>query len=99
MKRRGSKLQRSETITVRLDKRMRYLTEIAARAQRRTVSSFIDWAVAEALTRQMLGTDTVAAHGDALWDADEWTRLENLAAQFPYLLTYDEELRLKEGKS
>ena len=40
----GSKLNRTETVTIRLDPKLRYLTELAARKQRRTVSSFIEWA-------------------------------------------------------
>ena len=36
----GGKLARSETVTVRLDPKLRYLAELAARIQRRSVSSF-----------------------------------------------------------
>ena len=38
----GAKLSRSETVTVRLDPKLRYLAELGARSQRRTVSSFIE---------------------------------------------------------
>jgi hypothetical protein len=34
---------------VRLDPKLRYLAELAARKQRRTVSSFIEWTIEEAL--------------------------------------------------
>lgn len=44
-----TKLNRSETVTVRLDPRLNYLTELAGRAQRRTKSSFIEWAIKEAI--------------------------------------------------
>src|SRR6516165_4850387 len=47
----GAKLVRSETVTVRLDPKLRYLGEIAARKQRRTVSSFIEWAIEDVLRR------------------------------------------------
>lgn len=46
-----SKLNRSETVTVRFDPRLNYLCDLAARAQRRTKSSFIEWAVAQAIDR------------------------------------------------
>src|SRR5688572_20503606 len=45
----GAKLNRSETVTVRLDPKLNYLCELAARAQRRTKSSFIEWAIADSL--------------------------------------------------
>jgi hypothetical protein len=40
---------RTEVTTVRFDPRLRYLAELAAKVQRRTFSSFIEWAVEEAL--------------------------------------------------
>ena len=46
----GAKSQRSETVSIRLDPRLRYLAEIAARVQRRSLSSFIEWAVQESLS-------------------------------------------------
>lgn len=49
------KVRRSETVTVRLDPRMNYLAELAARSQRRTKSSFIEWAVQEAIKGMDLG--------------------------------------------
>lgn len=45
----GSKLNRSETVTIRLDPRLNYLTDLAARCQRRTKSSFIEWVIKETL--------------------------------------------------
>src|SRR4051794_21564371 len=50
----GAKLNRSETVTVRLDPKLNYLCELAARAQRRTKSSFIEWAVADSLRNVIL---------------------------------------------
>jgi hypothetical protein len=45
----GGKLSRSETVTVRLDPKLNYLCDLAARGQRRTKSSFIEWAIDNAL--------------------------------------------------
>ncbi len=45
----GGKLSRTETVTVRLDPRLNYLCELAGRAQRRTKSGFIEWAVQRAI--------------------------------------------------
>ena len=43
----GSKLSRSEIIQVRLDPKLRFTAELAARKHRRTLSSFVEWAVSE----------------------------------------------------
>ena len=50
----GGKLNRSETVTIRLDPKLRYLTELAARKHRRTVSSFIEWAIESMLDKVVL---------------------------------------------
>ena len=94
----GSKLQRTETVTLRLDPRLRYLTELAARRQRRTVSSFIEWAIEQALSLVMLPGDPSSEPIDleyasiVLWDPDEADRLAKLGLYYPDLLTYDEQV-------
>jgi len=50
----GAKLSRTETVTVRLDPRLRYLAEIGSRSQRRTLSSFIEWAIEESLSKVLV---------------------------------------------
>jgi uncharacterized protein (DUF1778 family) len=96
----GSKLQRTETVTLRLDPRLRYLTELAARRQRRTVSSFIEWAIEHALSDVILGEDArglvnVDLAAFLLWDPHEADRFAKLALYYPELLTYDEEVLWK----
>ena len=95
----GGKLSRSETVTVRLDPRLRYLAEIAARSQRRTLSSFIEWAVEQALNTQVLNVDrgrTVADEAESLWDTNALDRFAKLARRHPHLLTHEEQVRWKE---
>ena len=48
----GGKLSRSETVTVRLDPRLRYLAELAARLHRRTLSSYVEWEIGRASCRE-----------------------------------------------
>ena len=97
----GSKLQRTETVTLRLDPRLRYLTELAARKQRRTVSSFIEWAVEQALPLVMLKGDSSSGHSDLLhasvilWDPIAADRLAKLGLYSPDLLTYGEQVLWK----
>ena len=100
-KSRGGKLGRSETVTVKLDPKLRYFAELAARKQRRTVSSFIEWAIEESLKQIQLsegGTEGGLSHfswATELWDVDEADRFAKLAFRFPYMLTHDEQMLWK----
>lgn len=100
----GGKLSRSETVTVRLDPKLRYLAELAARKQRRTLSSYIEWAVEKSLEEVKLyegsgynGDEsiTVAEATVLLWDVDECERFVKLAIRYPELLTHEEQERWK----
>jgi len=101
----GAKLARTETVTVRLDERLRYLAELAARKQRRTTSSFVEWAIQDSLERTVLKpasahepAQTVASEASTLWDVDASGRFLKLAAYFPELLTHAEQVQLEELK-
>lgn len=94
----GGKLSRSETVTVRLDPKLRYLADLAARKQRRTLSSYIEWAIEDCLYRTNLyanGDTTLAAEAANLWDVDEADRFAKLALRHPDLLTHEEQVRWK----
>jgi hypothetical protein len=99
----GAKLSRSETVTVRLDPKLNYLCELAARAQRRTKSSFIEWSIAESLGTVTLPEVTRSPFDDScdvslkekasdLWQVDEADRVVALAFIAPALLTHEEQL-------
>ncbi|MEC4747460.1 hypothetical protein [Methylomicrobium sp. Wu6] len=96
----GGKLSRSETVTVRLDPKLRYLAELAARKQRRTLSSFIEWAIEDSLNRVEIyhgsgynGDPSLTVHDEinTLWDVDEADRFCKLAMSYPELLTHEEQ--------
>ena len=96
----ASKLPKSEITTVRLDPKLRYLAELAARKQRRSLSSFIEWAIEDALMRFPLKEGdnwqrTVMGEAEALWDVDAADRFAKLAFNFPELLTHDEQVLWK----
>jgi len=100
----GGKLNRTETVTLRLDPRLRYLTELAARTQRRTTSGFIEWAIERSLREIILeqaneehfsGEVTLADQSFALWDVDEPDRFVLLAFNYPHLLNYEEQILWK----
>lgn len=94
----GGKLARSETVTVRLDPKLRYLADLAARKQRRTLSSYIEWAIEDSLGRTNLhsnGDVSLADESANLWDVDEADRFAKLALGHPDLLTHEEQIRWK----
>ena len=83
-----------------MDPKLRYAAELAARKQRRTLSSFIEWTVDEAVSKTELvhKNRKIGTIKDALeitWDVEEADRLIRLALNFPYLLTYEEEMLWK----
>lgn len=96
----GGKLSRSETVTVRLDPKLNYLCELGARAQRRTKSSFIEWAIANSLENVEVQTGSgwnsetrsLAQQSERLWKVDEPDRVAALALTSPSLLTHEEQL-------
>lgn len=101
----GSKLSRSETVTVRLDPKLRYLAELAARIHRRTLSSYIEWAIKDALDGEdvrpawlrgsELSDHTIGREAEYLWDVDDADRFAKLALRYPYLLTHEEQVLWK----
>jgi len=92
----GGKLSRSETVTVRLDPKQRYLAELAARKQRRTLSSFIEWAIEESLRTVHFDNDkSIADESRRLWDVDEPDRFAMLALSYDQLLTHEEQVLWK----
>lgn len=90
----GAKTGRTETLTVRLDPQLRYLSEIAGRVQRRTLSSFAEWAIEDSLHRIYVDpsdSTSVADMAAKLWDVYEPDRFAKLAFNAPHLLNYDEQ--------
>lgn len=96
----GAKLPKSEITTIRLDPKLRYLAELAARKQRRSLSSFIEWAIEHTLSGIPLkeGPDwmvSVMSEAESLWDVDAADRFAKLALKYPELLTHDEQVLWK----
>lgn len=96
----GGKLTRTETVTVRLDPKLRYLAELAARKQRRTLSSYIEWAIEDSLKSVLLyhgsgynGDESMSVADEVgrLWDVDRAERFVRLAIAYPELMTHEEQ--------
>ena len=97
----GGKLSRSETVTVRLDPKLRYLAELAARLHRRTLSSYVEWAIEASLDNTVLKADfdgrgpSIKDDAEYLWDVDDADRFAKLALRYPHLLSHEEQVRWK----
>ena len=91
---------RTEVFAMRLDPKLKYLAEIAARKQRRSLANFVEWAIEQTLNSVYLiepndrnnQGDTVAEAASKLWALDEPDRIIKLATTYPDLLSYDEQL-------
>jgi len=100
----GGKLSRSETVTVRLDPKLRFAAELAARKQRRTLSSFIEWAVEEAAKSVSIkvsqgfdeyngpANDKAFDAIEIAWDVEESEKFAKLALHYNHLLIHKEEV-------
>ncbi len=90
-----SALQRSDVVTVRLNPHLNYYAELAARRQRRTKSSYIEWCIKTALEREFEAIDPEDQHDQwhALWSPFESDRFVKLAFRQPDLLNFEEEIR------
>ncbi|MGB0843934.1 MAG: hypothetical protein ACPGVN_04240 [Alphaproteobacteria bacterium] len=92
-----SKMSRSETVSIRLDPRLNYLCELAARSQRRSKSSFIEATIAETIQGMTLNNpnnNDYSRFGELenyLWQVEEHDRLISLGIKAPHLLTFEEQ--------
>ncbi|MDD0814258.1 Arc family DNA-binding protein [Curvibacter sp. HBC28] len=93
-----------DAVSVHLDPKLRYLAEIAARKNRRTLASHIEWAVEISLREVVIYAGSgyngdhsisVAERANDLWDVDESERFIKLAIRHPELLTLEEQERWK----
>lgn len=97
----GGKLARTENVQVRLDPKLRFAAELAAGKERRTLSSFVEWAVERAVKEVSVTLDengeqvSAAEVTERTWDVDESDRFVNLAWQHPGLLTHNEQRKWK----
>ena len=93
--------RKSEVVTVRLDPKLKYMAELAARRLRRTLSSYIEWVIEDSLSRVHPSYEANQNSGDyhptfaektsALWDVDEPDRFAKLAFSYPELLDHEEQ--------
>jgi hypothetical protein len=90
--------RKSQIVSVRLDPQLKYLAELAARKQRRPLSSFIEWAIENVLnevspapTNDPYTERSFNNVASELWDVDEPDRFVKLAFAYPDLLDHEEQ--------
>lgn len=92
---------RTEVFAMRLDPKLKYLAEIAARKQRRSLANFIEWSLEQALGAVKLVESedingeynrSVLDEANKLWDLEPSDRFIKLAENYPDLLNYEEQL-------
>ena len=87
---------RKEATNFRLEPIVKYTAEIAARVQRKNLTTFLEWSMSESFKKLTFDDgNTIASQMDYLWDIDEADRFIKLAYTYPRLLTYDEQHLLK----
>jgi hypothetical protein len=84
---------RSDTLNMRIDPRLKYLADLAARESQRTLSGFIEWAIKRALTPEAMREDESNVSeplgpmqpkplwGEGFWNVDEADRAFLLASR------------------
>ena len=93
----GIKLSKCAPISVRLDPKTKHAADLAARYQRRTLSSYIEWAIEYSLSNSKL--EDMSGSPVKLWDIAQKTfdvedseKSIKMALYAPNLLSYDEML-------
>lgn len=93
IEKKSKKITTSVNLSLRLDPRTKYLIDLLARQQKRTITGVIEWAIeqagAETIFDGELG-NTFLDVIDSLCSTDESIRLAQLARSRPDLLSYEE---------
>jgi hypothetical protein len=97
---REGRLVRSEPVTLRVDEKLLYLIELAARKHKWSVSSYLEWAAERSLKEVLLTTSegtlrSIADESEELWHPDKVVRFVKLASRHPDLLTYHQSVLWK----
>jgi hypothetical protein len=85
---------RTEIFALRLDPKLKYLAELAARKQRRSLANYVEWALDTVLRETVIDDKTgkkVWEEAELLWDISEPGRFFRLLDTHPELLSYDEQ--------
>lgn len=80
---------KTESLTLRVNPRMRHLMDLMGRIQRRSLTAVIEAAV------ESYATEAESSLAEHTWSTDEGERLLNLYSKAPHLCSFDEEIDAK----
>lgn len=88
---------KTETLTLRINAKLKYVLELVARKQHRNLSEVTSWCIEQALINQpegakSLGLGEFPKTVDALWSPFQSDRLVLLAIKRPDLMTYEDDV-------
>lgn len=92
---------KGESLTVRLAPKARYMIELLARKQRRTISGVVDWLIWKAVNDPGDGLFKEYDEGkllplvDRLWSVSEFERIRLLQKYYHELMTFEEEMTMR----
>jgi hypothetical protein len=100
-KARNAEMIRSETLSFRVDARLRFLSDLAARSQGRKLSNYVEQSLEQSLSNVLIEDErepnteiherrygrSLADLADQLWDANESTRFLNVVRIAPWLVS------------
>jgi len=91
---------RTEALAMRFDPQIKYMADLVSRQERRSLTSFVEWAIDRALREVQLvvsGHPMPAAEArNLLWDIDEVERLRKLVQHCPSLLRYEDQVLMNQ---
>ena len=87
-------MKRNQSLTIRIENRTKFIVDIASRIRRSNLSSVIQYAVHNYAKELFIERYTNII--DNVYDVDELESLKKLKTLYPELLTYDEEILLKQ---
>jgi hypothetical protein len=93
----ASSTPRTEVFGLRMDPKLKYVAELAARKQRRSLAGYVEWAIEEALRKTALSdgsSSTAWEESGKLWDLSPARRFVRLASRHRDLLSFDEQKML-----
>ena len=96
-----TKAPKKEVLSLRIEPKLRYLIDLAARIQRRNLTNYVEWALEESLKNVILEHHDGAIENLSLynagnipnfiWSANEARNFLTLATSYRNLLTYEEQ--------
>ena len=92
-KKQPAKPSTNVNVSLRIDPKTKYLIDLLARDQKRTITGVIEWAIERAAAQERFDNNSNTFYDeviDDLWSTDESIRLITLALSKPSLLDYDQ---------